>query len=67
MPTNRKVSQETTPLRRVRRPQAPPSLVQELDQVFTQRPRVARLTLLVAPSTGRAMPEGATANPPERI
>lgn len=44
-PSRRTVSLETTPPRRSRRPQAPPSLVQELDWVFTQRPRAGGLQL----------------------
>jgi hypothetical protein len=41
----RAVSLETTSPRRLRRPQAPPSLVQELDWIFTQRPCAAGLSL----------------------
>jgi len=44
-PSRRTVSLETTPPRRSRHPQAPPSLVQELDRVFTQRPRAGGLQL----------------------
>jgi hypothetical protein len=36
---------ETTSPRRLRLLRAPPSLVQELDRVYTQRPRVAGLLL----------------------
>ena len=44
-PSRRTVSLETTPPRRSRRPQAPPSLVQELDRVFTQKPHAGGLQL----------------------
>src|SRR6185312_9670544 len=44
-PSRRTVSLETTPPRRSRRPQAPLSLVQDLDRVFTQRSRAGGLQL----------------------
>jgi hypothetical protein len=49
MPTMREVSQEATPPRRLRRPYSPSSLVQKLNRIFTQRPKVA----------GQSLPYGA--------
>jgi hypothetical protein len=45
MPMSRTMSLKTTPPRRLRRPQTPPSLVQKLDWVFTQKPRATGLSL----------------------
>jgi hypothetical protein len=58
---------ETTSPRRLRRQRAPPSLVQELDRVYTQKPSERGCYSKMAPSAGGVTPEGATAIPPESL